>query len=247
MFRKFYNRFFSSDARFTRHIQQLLKFTPKNIDLFKQAFYHSSNQELDYPNIQNNERLEFLGDAILSTVVADYLFKKYPSSDEGFLTKMRSKIVKRKTLNAIAEKMGLDIFLHEFNNVKLSKSMLGNALEALLGAIYIEKGYLFTHRMITNKILKEYINLKALEDYNDNYKSQLLEWCQKEGNTVNYKVIDKFKRGNRDCFRIGVYINKNKMASAIAYSKKSAEQSASHRALDVLDIIDSQNGEHPIL
>lgn len=247
LFRKFYNRFLSSDAQFTRRIQRLLKFTPKNIHLFKQAFYHSSNQELNYPGIQNNERLEFLGDAILSTVVADYLFKKYPSSDEGFLTKMRSKIVKRKTLNAIAEKMGLDIFLHELNNVKLSKSMLGNALEALLGAVYIEKGFLFTHRFITNDILKKYLDLNALEQYNDNFKSQLLEWCQKEGKNVNYRLIKKFKRGNRDCFKIGVFINTEKVTSAVAYSKKSAEQSASQIALNKLEISDTKQIKSPII
>lgn len=247
MLRKIYNRFLSNDAVFTRQLHGLLKFTPKNIRLFKQAFFHSSSQDPNNPDQQDNERLEFLGDAILSIVVADYLFKKYPKGDEGFLTKMRSKIVKRKTLNAVAEKMHLDLFLHQLNDVQISRSMLGNALEALLGAVYIEKGYLFTHHLITHNILKKYLDLEALEEYNDNYKSQLLEWCQKNGNTVSYKVLKKFKQQKRDCFKIGVFINNEKVTSAIAYNKKSAEQTASQFALNKLHINDTQHTNNPII
>jgi len=124
----------------------------------------------------NNERLEYLGDAVLSTIVAEYLYKKYPGKDEGFLTKMRSKIVKRKTLNAVAERMGIDIILTEYSQGKMSKSMLGNAFEALVGALYIEYGYDRTRDYIISKILMRLLDIHDLENNDDNYKSQLLEW-----------------------------------------------------------------------
>lgn len=248
MLRKFYNIFLSQDADFTRRLQKTLHFTPSNIDLYKQAFYHRSNQELQNPIVQDNERLEFLGDSVLSTVVADYLFMKYPGSDEGFLTKMRAKIVKRKTLNIIGEKMGLDVFLLELNDVQLSRSMLGNALEALIGAIYIEKGYLFTHQLITNDILKRYIDIETLETYNDNFKSQLLEWSQKNGYSIEYKLIKQFKNENRDCFKVGVCLNNDLITTSIGFNKKAAEQQASKLALHKLNIKDlTKVTENPIL
>ncbi len=240
MLRKLYNKFISSDAQFIRRLHKVIRFTPKNVGLFKQAFYHSSKQNLDYPVIQDNERLEFLGDSVISTVVADYLFKKYPGSDEGFLTKMRSKIVKRKTLNAIAEQMGLDLFLQEFNKVKITRSMLGNALEALIGAIYIEKGFLFTQELIIHYILKEYLDIETLETHNDNYKSQILEWSQKNKESVKFKVLKEFKRNNRDSFKIAVVVNSIQVCSAVAYSKKSAEQKASKIAMEKLNIKNKQ-------
>lgn len=247
MLRKLYNIFLSQDANFARRLQKTLQFTPSNIELYKQAFYHRSNQDLENPIIQDNERLEFLGDSVLSTVVADYLFKKYPGSDEGFLTKMRAKIVKRKTLNIIGEKMGLDVFLLEFNDVQISRSMLGNALEALIGAIYIEKGYLFTHELITHDILKKYLDIEILENYNDNFKSQLLEWSQKNGYSVEYRVLKQFKNDNRDCFKIAVCVNNEMVSSSIGFNKKAAEQMASKLALHKLNIENTEVTESPIL
>lgn len=247
MIRKFYNRYLSRDAHFTRRLHRILHFTPTNIQLYKQVFYHRSNQDLDFPIVQDNERLEFLGDSVLSTVVADYLFKKYPGSDEGFLTKMRAKIVKRKTLNIIAEKMELDIFLSEFNDVDISRSMLGNALEALIGAVYIEKGYLFTLEMVTHNILKKYLDIETLETYNDNFKSILLEWSQKHGYTVEYKVLKKFKNGNRDCFKIAACVNDEQVSTGTAYNKKAAEQTASKLALYKLNIKNTKVTKSPIL
>ena len=182
----------------------------------------------------NNERLEYLGDAILSTVVAEYLFKKYPNKDEGFLTKMRSKIVKRKTLNEIADKMGIDVILTDYSQGNLSKSMLGNALEALLGAIYIEYGYNTTRDYIIRKVLRKYLDIHELEEIDDNYKSQLLEWCQKSGREVDYRVISKFKHEKRDRFRIAVLIDGIETAEAEDFNKKSAEQSASKTALRII-------------
>jgi ribonuclease-3 len=241
--KKFYNYYLSQDKAFARRMKELLGFVPANLHLFKLAFLHKSTTNDKHVQSQNNERLEYLGDAVLGTIVAEYLFKKYPASDEGFLTKMRSKIVKRKSLNKIAEKMGLDFYLSEYNNNRLSRSMMGNALEALMGAIYLEAGYTGTRRYIVNKMLRNYLDVHELETYDDNYKSQLLEWCQKHNKIVTYRVIAKYKHDKRDRFKVAVMVDDEKMAVADDFNKKSAEQMASGRALLALGIIEEEDDE----
>lgn len=218
-------------------MHSLLGFVPCNLTLFKLAFLHKSTANEKIRSTQNNERLEYLGDAILGTIVAEYLFKKYPNSDEGFMTKMRSKIVKRKSLNLVADKMGLDVFLAEYNSNRLSRSMLGNALEALVGAIYLELGYKKTKHFIVRKMLRNYLDIHELETYDDNYKSQLLEWCQKNNKTISYEVLVKYKFEKRDRFKVAVLINEKKMGTADDFNKKSAEQTASEKALHKLGLL----------
>lgn len=184
----------------------------------------------------NNERLEYLGDAILSTIVAEYLFKKYPNGDEGFLTKMRSKIVKRATLNRLADKMGLDIILANYSQGKMSKSMLGNALEALVGAIYLEKGYKRTKSYVIRKILTKYLDIHSLETLDDNYKSKLLEWGQKTNKEVSFELVSKYKFDKRDRFKVAVLVDKKTIATAEDFNKKSAEQQASKHSVAKLNI-----------
>lgn len=184
----------------------------------------------------NNERLEYLGDAILSTVVAEYLYKKYPTGNEGFLTKMRSKIVKRKTLNHIANEMGLDVILSEYAQGKLSSSMMGNALEALVGALYLELGYTKTRDYVISNILIKYLDIHKLESLDDNYKSQLLEWCQKKDKKIDFKLLTKFKLDKRDRFKVAVVIDGKEIAVAEDFNKKSAEQHAASTALKELNI-----------
>ncbi len=234
---RFYNYYLSPDKNLAKRLKSLLGFTPSNLGLFKLAFYHKSASSEKLYAIQSNERLEYLGDAVLGTIVAEYLFKKYPNNDEGFLTKMRSKIVKRKSLNKIADKMGLDVLLSEYNSTRLSRSMLGNALEALVGAVYLESGYPKTKRYVINKILRGYLDIHELETFDDNYKSQLLEWCQKNGQTVAYKMLAKYKFEKRDRFKVAVMIDGNKIATADDFNKKSAEQTASEKAMHTLGII----------
>ncbi len=234
---RFYNYYFSADKELARRLRAMLGFTPSNINLFKLAFYHKSTSTEKLYAVQSNERLEYLGDAVLGTIVAEYLFKKYPNSNEGFLTKMRSKIVKRKSLNRIADKMGLDMLLNEYNNTRLSRSMLGNALEALVGAVYLECGYHKTKRYVVNKILRSYLDIHELETFDDNYKSQLLEWCQKNGQTVAYKMLAKYKFEKRDRFKVAVLIDGKKLATADDFNKKSAEQTASEKAMHLLGIL----------
>ena len=201
LFRRFYNRFMSEDRDFTERLRGLVGFTPRNLNIFKLAFCHRSNHNLEFPKVQSNERLEYLGDSILSTIIAEYLFKKYPSKNEGFLTKMRAKIVKRKTLNIVAKKMRLDVFLSQLNQTEISNSMLGNALEALVGAVYLEKGYIYTRDFVTASLLGEYLDLDKVEQWDDNYKSKLLEWAQKNDRNIQYRVVQRFKRNQRDCFQ----------------------------------------------
>ena len=210
---------------------------PANINIFKLAFSHKSNPSDKAYAVQNNERLEYLGDAVLGTIVAEYLFKKYPNANEGFLTKMRSKIVKRKSLNKIGDKMGLDMLLQEYNQTRLSRSMLGNAVEALVGAVYLEKGYWRTKRFVIRKILRNYVNVHELESFDDNYKSQLLEWCQKNGQSVSYKLVARYKFEKRDRFKVAVMVDGEKLATADDFNKKSAEQTASEKAMQKLGIL----------
>ncbi len=238
--KRFHNYYFSKDKDFTRKLKDLLGFVPYNLKIFQLAFSHRSNgggNDNDNYAVNNNERLEYLGDAILGTIVAEYLFKKYPHADEGFLTKMRSKIVKRKSLNKIGEKMGLDILLSEQNNTRLSRSMLGNAVEALVGAIYLELGYKGTKQYLIRKILMSYVDIHELEQYDDNYKSQLLEFCQKNGQNVSYKLIARYKYEKRDRFKVAVLVDGQKLAVADDFNKKSAEQTASERALQEMGVL----------
>lgn len=230
----------SSDRKLALQLKPILGFVPVNLSIFRTAFYHKSMSN-EKPNQMTNERLEYLGDAILSTVVAEYLFKKYPNKDEGFLTKMRSKIVKRQTLNEIADNMGIDVILADYSLGKMSSSMLGNALEALIGAIYLEFGYDKTRDYVVKKILKSYLDIEELEQKDDNHKSVLLEWCQKHGKEVHFITLSKEKVNKRDFFKVAVNINGDEISTAEDFNKKSAEQIAANLAINKLNII-KENG-----
>lgn len=243
--RQFYAYFLSPDKHLARRLRDIVGYTPTRLSLYKLAFFHKSSNSNGNGSLpqsdkngtnKNNERLEYLGDAVLGTIVAEYLFKKYPHGDEGFLTKMRSKIVKRETLNKISEDMGLDVILSEYNSTRLSQAMLGNALEALTGAVYLEVGYTRTKRFVISRILRKFVDIHELETYDDNYKSQLLEWSQKNGKAIAYKVIAKYKVEKRDRFKVAVLLDGEKIATADDFNKKSAEQIASERAIVALGI-----------
>jgi len=240
---RLYNFYLSPDKSLARRMRSLIGFTPSKLKIFKLAFYHKSASNDKMNAITSNERLEYLGDAVLGTIVAEYLFKKYPNKNEGFLTKMRSKIVKRQSLNNIADKMGLDVILNEYNQTRLSRSMLGNALEALVGAVYLECGYYGTKRYVVQKILRNYLDIHRLEEYDDNYKSQLLEYCQKNGQVVTYKMLAKYKFDKRDRFKVAVMIDGKKLATADDFNKKSAEQTASEKAMHILGLLNGAKNQ----
>ena len=231
------NYHLSKDKALAQRLNRILGFTPYRLSLFRTAFYHKSMASSEgSQSDQNNERLEYLGDAVLSTIVAEYLFNKYPNQDEGFLTKMRSKIVKRKTLNDIADQMGLDVILSEYSQGKMSKSMLGNAFEALIGAIYLEMGYSKCKSYVINNILRQYLDIHNLEEIDDNYKSRLLEWGQKNGKDVEFKLLNRYKFDKRDRFLVGVIIDGLQKSTAEDFNKKSAEQLASKEVVLSLEI-----------
>lgn len=230
LIKKFYNYFLSPDKELTRKLYSTLGFVPTSLKLFKRAFYHKSMNNGESASTKSNERLEFLGDAILSSIVAEYLYNKYPTKAEGFLTKMRSKIVKRKTLNMVADNMGLDLILMDYSQGKLSKTMLGNALEAVVGAVYLERGYRATSRYVIKEILMKYLDIHRLEHHDDNFKSQLLEFCQKNNLSIKYKLVDKYRSEKRDRFKVAVVVGGKTVGVADDYNKKSAEQDASRIA-----------------
>ncbi len=236
MIKEVYNYYLSPDKSLAKKLRSVLGYTPRNLSLYKLAFYHKSMNDAQTQNNQHNERLEYLGDAILSTIVAEYLFKKYPTRDEGFLTKMRSKLVKRKTLNSLANDMGLDIILSAYSQGRMSKSMLGNAFEALIGAIYLERGFRGTKDYVINEVLLKHLDIHELEILDDNFKSQLLEWGQKNGINVDYRLVSKYKQDKRDRFKVAVMVGGDEVSNADDFNKKAAEQLASSRALQKLNI-----------
>ena len=233
---RIHNRYISADRDFAHRMRDLVGFTPAKLSLYKHAFLHRSSHNQQNGYLYNNERLEYLGDALLSSIVAEYLYCKYPKGDEGFLTKMRSKVVKRKTLNSVAGKMQLDIILQEYNPTYISKSMLGNAFEALVGAVYLERGYEGAKNFIIKRVLQEYVDMTELESREDNFKSTLLEYCQKHGKKISFQTVSKYKHQKRDKFKMAVVIDGIEMATADAYNKKSAEQRASRIALEGLHV-----------
>lgn len=242
MVRKIFNLTLSPDKALVKELRKILGFTPKYVRFYKRAFTHKSltskdeGKKVRYPS--NNERLEFLGDAILDSVTAEYLFRKYPTQDEGFLTQMRSKMVNRKALNKIAEQMELDIFLRQLGATRISQTMMGNTFEAFVGAVYLDVGYRQTKSFIINKMLRQYLDVHELENINTNYKSQLLEYSQKNQKTISYDVLDHYRtKNNRERFKIAVLLDGKALATAEDYSKKSAEQKASEKALIQMGVL----------
>lgn len=221
----------------------LLGFFPRNMKLYEQAFIHNSNaKNLEGLQTRNsNERLEFLGDAVLGVVMADLLFRKYPFKGEGFLTEMRSKMVSRKKLSELAEKMGIHQHLSLNRSIQRNDSALrgisGNALEALIGAVYLDRGYAFTKLFVERRIVKTYMDLEQLKDHTDNFKSVLNQWCQKNGKTLRFKVIAETGRNHNRNYTIAATIDNKEHGRADGRSKKQAEQLASEIACQNMGII----------
>lgn len=179
----------------------------------------------------NNERLEYLGDAILDAIAADFLFKKYPTRDEGFLTEMRSKMVSRVTLNKLCRKMGLDalITLDGASNGAF-RSSNGDAFEALIGAVYLDKGYKFTHDLFLNKVIHQYFDMDELVNQELNYKSRIIEWAQREKKSINFQVVDEVGNGIHKLYIVEVQIDGNPLEKGQDHSIKGAEQLAAEKS-----------------
>lgn len=233
--RVLYNRFLSADRDFAGQIRDLIGFTPSNITVFKLAFRHSS---YDPEANSNNERLEYLGDAVLDTIISTFLFKTYPRKGEGFLTETRSKIVSRKKLGEIAHTLGLQDYLaYNQNYVTVSPTMMGNALEALIGAVFVDAGYSETHNFVMNFIVKPYIDLDLLQQTEFNYKSKLLEWSQKYNKDVKFELLEqKLVDGHNRIFTVGIKVDGKIISKGHGKNKKTAQKEAARFAFDKLDI-----------
>lgn len=216
---------------FYRAIDDMFGILPHNIELYKLALIHkSASITLDNGQHINNERLEFLGDAVIETVTSDYLFIEFPDKNEGFLTQMRSKMVSRQSLNAVAKRLGLDqhVITNSTNNSS-QKHIYGDAFEAMMGAIYLDQGYDFVNRLLINKIFANYLKLDTLVEAETDFKSRLIEWCQKNHHTILFTTTyDKTYSSSHPFFYSKVLIDNIEVGYGAGESKKEAEQRAAY-------------------
>lgn len=236
MVRNLVRQILPAKNKFESNLRYILGYSPGDLNLYKTALSHRSIKE---GSDQNNERLEFLGDAVLSAVVADYLFKKYPYKGEGFLTEMRSKMVNRVTLNDIALRMGLKkitIYNKGDNSLKISQ-IFGNTLEALLGAIYLDLGYKKTQKWIVKNVIVPYLFMEDLELLEINHKNKLYGWANKNGKALDFETIDERLENGRRLFTIGAVVDGEVIAEGKAFNKKDASQIAAQVAVEKLGII----------
>lgn len=231
--------YFSPDKKLHESLRNILGFYPTHISLYKLAFRHSSAAQVIKKGIKDsNERLEFLGDSVIGTVVADYLFKKFPFKDEGFLTKMRSKMVSRQKHNQLAIKLGLNNFI-EVNNERhgnKTSSINGDAYEALIGAIYLDKGYSFAQQFILTRIVNVHIDMDEVETKEVDFKSKIIEWAQKEKKEFRFDTIIDGAASDDKQYSIQLLVDNVAVGNAQHFSKKRAEQLASEHACSVLGI-----------
>jgi ribonuclease-3 len=232
-------KLFSSNRKeFYLFLKDLIGFYPQNLKLYDLAFLHKSASTIDSKgNFVNNERLEFLGDAILSAIIADFLYNRFPLEDEGFLTKTRSKLVNRTFLTKLMYDMGLNVFIDSNTTKNIDSSHIyGDALEALIGAIYLDKGYVVTKYFVTKKILSKFVNLAEIEQNDSNFKSRLIEWSQKYKKELEFDTIEEFNdKSKQPKFITVVKINNVKVGSGTGTSKKEAHQNAARLALQKLE------------
>ncbi len=217
-------------------LKSILGYSPKNMEYYNLAFRHSSCSITDSQgNRINNERLEFLGDSVLATAISSYLYERYPSWDEGQMSKIRSSVVQRQINNAIAQELGLERLLKVKADVtQLSNDVMGNTLEALIGAIFLDKGYHHAEQFIHTRFISIFNSLEdQLVDAMTNYKSSLLEWAQKHHLQVEYKLESAPKR-NGGKFHYSLWVEGKRIGSGSGHSKKEAQQIASRDALQKL-------------
>jgi ribonuclease-3 len=220
----------STDKKLVQSIKNIFGFRPGNVFLYKLALMHKSVSQEALNGVKiNNERLEFLGDAILDAVTADFLFKTFPTRDEGFLTEMRSKIVSRVQLNKLSQRLGLD-HLVQLDPSGTYRSFRGDAFEAFIGAVYLDKGYRFTQDLLVDRIIKHYFNMDELVNQELNFKSKMVEWAQKEKKQLAFQVVDEVGSGYKKQYIVEVLVDDAPVAQGRDYSIKGAEQLAAEKA-----------------
>ena len=221
------------DEAFSAEIKKIIGFKPSDISIYKKAFTHKSIKEIDgnsgFP--LNYERLEFLGDAMLSAVIAGFLFKEVPSGDEGYLTQMRSKIVSREHLNELGRDLNLLRFVKSnIHSSKFGENIHGNIFEALVGAIYLDRGYKYCDNFIHKRVIKPYVDVPKLEGKITSYKSLFIEWCQKQKKEFHFEVYDDTGNDSIKHFSVKLFLEGNLIAKGRATSKKKAEEITCKRA-----------------
>ncbi len=225
----------SPEASFEKQLKNVLGIKPGNALLYRTALSHRSVKETAD---ENNERLEYLGDAVLSAIVADYLFKRYPYKGEGFLTEMRSKMVNRQQLNDIALKMGLKklTFYNKFDNSLKGSQIFGNTLEALVGAVYLDKGYAKTSNWVLKQIVIPHMFVDDLELIDINLKNKLIGWANKNGKVLNFELAQEKMEGSRRLFTINAVLDGEILSQGKGYNKKDASQIAAQVAVEKLGL-----------
>lgn len=225
------------DQKLITAIRTITGFTPSNLKLYQLATLHTSRAKETNGFRESNERLEYLGDAILGAAVADYLFKKYPFKDEGFLTEIRSRIVNRDSLNALARKIGIShIVQFDQKNAQLQQVVLGNTLEAIVGAVYLDKGYLRCKKFVIDKLIQPHFDLEEVILNNINYKSRIIEWTQRNSKSVRFEMRESGNRNSKE-FSVQVFIDESPQGIGFGHTKKKAEQDAALKTCTLLNIV----------
>ena len=230
------------DLLFRKNISHIVGYNIHNLEIFKEAFSLKSSTKST--NKKNYERLEFLGDSVLGTIISCHLFQTYPNENEGFLTQMKSKIVNRKNLNKLGEDLKLSNLLQvDTSQIILSENISGNLLEALIGAIYLDIDYEFCKKIVLDRILTP-STINKLENKIISYKGLLLEWSQKKKVSIRYETCEEIQPNKTILFRCHVWLQNEKISNALEASKKKAEEKAAKRAFYVLskkeNIIENQ-------
>ncbi len=222
----------SSNRYFLLKLRKVTGYWPGDVSLYRLALTHKSASYLVKGRRTNNERLEYLGDAILDAVVSDYLYYRYPNKEEGFLTEMRSKMVNGEKLKELAVKLGIAEHIVERLNANIEHSKLyEDAFEAFVGAVYLDKGFSKTYKFIRRRVINQYIDIDELKRTNTNYKSQLIEWSQKTKNGVKFVTTSIRDTRNSQIFSSDLILGEENIGTGQGYTKKEAEQNAAYEAL----------------
>lgn len=239
-FSRFFKRYSEEDKNLIAAVQNIVGKKPLNISLYRLATRHTSVAKKNIEGFrESNERLEYLGDAVLGAVVADFLFKKYPYKNEGFLTEIRSRIVSRESLNVLGRKVGIDTIVQidkRRNDKSAHKSLFGDTLEALVGAVYLDRGFKFTRLFIIKKLIIPHFNLKEVVTSERNFKSKLIEWAQKENKEVRFEIVQIKSDKNHKEFTAQVFLEETALGTGYGFNKKRAEQDAAEKSCELLKI-----------
>jgi len=231
-FKNIFNPRPEKNGDFFFRIKKIINFSPKNISIYEEAFTHRSMNEKNVSeHPKNYERMEFLGDAILSTVIASHLFKKVPSGNEGYLTKMRSKVVSREHLNELGRDLNLlQLVRSNIPTNQFGENIHGNVFEALIGAIYLDRGFSYCEKFISYRVIKPYVDIQKLEGKIISYKSLFIEWCQKNKKVFKFNIYEDTGNDALKHFAVRLILEEETIAKARATSKKKAEETAAKRA-----------------